>query len=63
MQNCMVFYPSDTDDGYIAVICHRERDLEQLKKLGWYETAQAALDYKKPEQPKVSSNDRSRHNR
>lgn len=38
MTHIQVFYPSDNEDGYISVVCLRERYFDELKKLGWKES-------------------------
>lgn len=37
-----VFHPANNEDGYVAVICHRERYLKELLAMGWFETADEA---------------------
>lgn len=41
-----LFHPANNEDGYVSVICHRERYLKELLAMGWFETADEAL---KPE--------------
>lgn len=43
MTHCQIFYPFDNEDGYISVVCHRERFLESLLSLGWQKTAAEAI--------------------
>lgn len=43
MTHCQIFYPFDNEDGYISVVCHRERFLENLLSLGWQKTAAEAI--------------------
>lgn len=37
-----VFHPASNEDGYVSVICHRERYLKELLAMGWFETADEA---------------------
>lgn len=50
MSHCAVFKKSNNDEGFISVICHRERYLEELKADGWSETPEEAMS----ETPKKS---------
>lgn len=43
MSHCQIFYPFDNDDGFISVVCHRERFLDDLLSLGWCKTAADAV--------------------
>lgn len=37
-----LFYPASNADGYVSVICHRDRYLKELLAMGWFETADEA---------------------
>lgn len=37
-----LFHPANNEDGYVSVICHRERYLKELLAMGWFETADEA---------------------
>lgn len=43
MTHCQIFYPFDNEDGFISVVCHRERFLDDLLSLGWQKTAAEAV--------------------
>lgn len=43
MSHCQIFYPFNNEDGYISVVCHRERFLDGLLSLGWCKTADEAI--------------------
>lgn len=44
MTHCQIFYPFDNEDGFISVVCHRERFLDVLLRLGWYKTQEEAIE-------------------
>ncbi len=46
-----LFYPSSNEDGYVSVICHRERYLKELLAMGWFETADEAIAMLEPKCP------------
>lgn len=54
--HCSVFHYADNDEGYITVICLRDRYLDELKKLGWVEKPE---DVKKPAKRGRKTNDNS----
>lgn len=42
MSHCQIFYPFDNEDGFISVVCHRERFLDDLLSVGWCKTQEEA---------------------
>lgn len=40
---CAIFKKADNDEGFISVLCHRERYLDLLKAEGWVLTLDEAL--------------------
>lgn len=45
MSHIQMFKASDNEDGYISVVCHRERYADELRSLGFVESVD---DLKKP---------------
>ena len=61
MTHQQLFKKSDNDDGYISVICHRARYLDELKAIGFVESVDQ-LDQepkKKPGRPPKVESDKA----
>lgn len=48
-----LFHPANNEDGYVSVICHRERYLKELLAMGWFETADEALAKRKSDTEEI----------
>lgn len=58
MTHCQMFKAFDNDDGYISVICHRERYAKDLRKMGFVDSLEDAKA--KPEPSKTISRRKSK---